>query len=81
MAGCVVGQAHCTVMPLSEMACLAPVLYTWCQVSFSILFSFRVVLVHTAELVRAPHDTLLVVDASVGRNAVDQARTWKKEVG
>eukprot|EP00752_Nemacystus_decipiens_P005792 g5240.t1 len=29
----------------------------------------------------APHDTLLVVDASVGRNAVDQARTWKKEVG
>ncbi|CAM9960219.1 unnamed protein product [Pylaiella littoralis] len=29
----------------------------------------------------APHDTLLVVDASVGRNAVDQARTWKSEVG
>ncbi|CAM9849612.1 unnamed protein product [Scytosiphon promiscuus] len=29
----------------------------------------------------APHDTLLVVDASVGRNAVDQARTWKQEVG
>ncbi|CAN0022054.1 unnamed protein product [Ascophyllum nodosum] len=29
----------------------------------------------------APHETLLVVDASVGRNAVDQARTWKEEVG
>lgn len=29
---------------------------------------------------RSPHDTLLVVDASVGRNAVDQARTWKNEV-
>lgn len=29
----------------------------------------------------APHDTLLVVDASLGRNAVDQASTWKKEVG
>lgn len=31
-------------------------------------------------VLRAPHDTLLVVDASVGRNAVDQARTWKQEV-
>ncbi|CAM9255238.1 unnamed protein product, partial [Phaeothamnion confervicola] len=29
----------------------------------------------------APHETLLVVDAAVGRNAVDQARTWKAEVG
>mmetsp|Transcript_2422 Transcript_2422/g.8131 ORF Transcript_2422/g.8131 Transcript_2422/m.8131 type:complete len:358 (-) Transcript_2422:194-1267(-) len=29
----------------------------------------------------APHETLLVVDASVGRNAVDQARTWRDDVG
>ncbi|KAJ1458499.1 P-loop containing nucleoside triphosphate hydrolase protein [Pelagophyceae sp. CCMP2097] len=28
-----------------------------------------------------PHEVLLVVDAAVGRNAVDQARTWKDEVG
>lgn len=28
-----------------------------------------------------PDETLLVVDASIGRNAVTQARTWKKEVG
>mmetsp|Transcript_3146 Transcript_3146/g.4850 ORF Transcript_3146/g.4850 Transcript_3146/m.4850 type:complete len:494 (+) Transcript_3146:97-1578(+) len=29
----------------------------------------------------APHETLLVVDANVGRNAFEQAKTWKKEVG
>ncbi|KAG5189749.1 PFtsY, plastid signal recognition particle receptor [Tribonema minus] len=29
----------------------------------------------------APHETLLVVDASVGRNAFVQAKTWKSEVG
>jgi fused signal recognition particle receptor len=29
----------------------------------------------------APHEVLLVVDASIGRNAVVQARTWQKEVG
>lgn len=28
-----------------------------------------------------PDETLLVVDASIGRNAVAQADTWKKEVG
>lgn len=28
-----------------------------------------------------PDETLLVVDASIGRNAVAQAETWKKEVG
>lgn len=28
-----------------------------------------------------PHETILVVDASIGRNAVAQAETWKKEVG
>lgn len=28
-----------------------------------------------------PHETLLVVDASIGRNAVSQARTWQKDVG
>lgn len=27
------------------------------------------------------HETLLVVDASIGRNAVTQARTWQKAVG
>ena len=29
----------------------------------------------------APHDTLLVVDAAVGRNAVDMARAWQADVG
>jgi signal recognition particle GTPase len=29
----------------------------------------------------APHETLLVVDGSVGRNAVDQANAWRKYVG
>jgi fused signal recognition particle receptor len=29
----------------------------------------------------APHETLLVVDGSVGRNAVDQAAAWRKYVG
>lgn len=29
----------------------------------------------------APHETLLVVDGSVGRNAIDQAIAWKKYVG
>mmetsp|Transcript_7227 Transcript_7227/g.21328 ORF Transcript_7227/g.21328 Transcript_7227/m.21328 type:complete len:406 (+) Transcript_7227:95-1312(+) len=29
----------------------------------------------------APHETLLVVDAAVGRNAVDQARAWRRAVG
>lgn len=29
----------------------------------------------------APHETLLVVDASIGRNAVAQAETWQREVG
>ena len=29
----------------------------------------------------APHETLLVVDGSVGRNAVDQASAWRKYVG
>lgn len=28
-----------------------------------------------------PDETILVVDASIGRNAVAQAQTWKKEVG
>lgn len=28
-----------------------------------------------------PDETLLVVDASIGRNAVAQAKTWKKDVG
>lgn len=30
---------------------------------------------------QGPHETILVVDASIGRNAVVQAKTWKKEVG
>lgn len=30
---------------------------------------------------RAPHETLLVVDGSVGRNAVEQASAWRKYVG
>lgn len=30
---------------------------------------------------RAPHETLLVVDGSLGRNAVDQALAWRKHVG
>ena len=29
----------------------------------------------------APHETLLVVDGSVGRNAVEQASAWRKYVG
>jgi fused signal recognition particle receptor len=29
----------------------------------------------------APHESLLVVDAAVGRNALDQARGWQKDVG
>ena len=29
----------------------------------------------------APHETLLVVEASVGRNAAQQARTWREYVG
>lgn len=29
----------------------------------------------------APHEILLVVDASIGRNAVSQAKTWQREVG
>lgn len=30
---------------------------------------------------KGPHETILVVDASIGRNAVTQAKTWQKEVG
>jgi fused signal recognition particle receptor len=33
------------------------------------------------EIPNAPHETLLVVDGSVGRNAIDQAIAWKKYVG
>eukprot|EP01035_Chromulina_nebulosa_P019866 gene19866-25818_t len=33
------------------------------------------------ELPSAPHETLLVVDGTVGRNAVDQAFAWRKYVG
>ena len=33
------------------------------------------------EIPSAPHEILLVVDGSVGRNAVDQAVAWKKFVG
>eukprot|EP00981_Chlorochromonas_danica_P005148 scaffold1036_cov169-Ochromonas_danica.AAC.28 len=29
----------------------------------------------------APHETILVVDGSLGRNAVDQARSWSQHVG
>jgi len=29
----------------------------------------------------APHEVLLVVDAAVGRNAVEQARSWREDVG
>ena len=29
----------------------------------------------------APHESLLVVDAAVGRNALDQARGWQQDVG
>lgn len=43
-------------------------------------FFSLVLLLLLVSLASAPHDTLLVVDASVGRNAVDQARTWKEEV-
>jgi len=35
----------------------------------------------TSKVQGAPHETLLVVDAAVGRNAVDQARVWRDEVG
>lgn len=31
--------------------------------------------------VQGPHETLLVVDASIGRNAVVQAKTWRDQVG
>jgi fused signal recognition particle receptor len=34
-----------------------------------------------AAIPSAPHETLLVVDASVGRNAVEQAKSWNKNVG
>jgi len=34
-----------------------------------------------AENPAAPHETLLVVDGSLGRNAVDQAAAWRKYVG
>jgi fused signal recognition particle receptor len=30
---------------------------------------------------QAPHETLLVVDGSVGRNAIDQTQAWRKYVG
>lgn len=30
---------------------------------------------------KAPHEILLVVDGSLGRNAVEQALTWRKYVG
>ena len=33
------------------------------------------------EMPSAPHETLLVVDGSVGRNAVEQAAAWRKYVG
>lgn len=33
------------------------------------------------EIPSAPHEILLVVDGSVGRNAVDQAAAWRKYVG
>ncbi|CAM9400085.1 unnamed protein product [Heterosigma akashiwo] len=33
------------------------------------------------KLGRAPDETLLVVDAAVGRNAVDQAKRWNQDVG
>lgn len=33
------------------------------------------------EMPSAPHETLLVVDGSVGRNAVEQATVWMKYVG
>lgn len=33
------------------------------------------------EIPSAPHEILLVVDGSVGRNAVDQAMAWRKYVG
>lgn len=35
----------------------------------------------TKKIPAAPHETLLVVDAAVGRNAIDQARTWKEQCG
>ena len=34
-----------------------------------------------AENIEAPHETLLVVDGSMGRNAVEQAAAWRKRVG
>jgi fused signal recognition particle receptor len=33
------------------------------------------------QLPNAPHETLLVVDGSLGRNAVEQAATWRKYIG
>eukprot|EP01031_Cornospumella_fuschlensis_P042311 gene42311-51671_t len=35
----------------------------------------------SAAIPGAPHETLLVVDGSVGRSAVDQAKIWREEVG
>ena len=35
----------------------------------------------TREIPSAPHETLLVVDGSMGRNAVEQAAAWRKYVG
>lgn len=29
----------------------------------------------------APHETVLVVDGGVGRNAVEQTKSWRKYVG
>eukprot|EP00608_Synchroma_pusillum_P012280 CAMPEP_0198428972 /NCGR_PEP_ID=MMETSP1452-20131203/6894_1 /TAXON_ID=1181717 /ORGANISM="Synchroma pusillum, Strain CCMP3072" /LENGTH=395 /DNA_ID=CAMNT_0044149373 /DNA_START=1 /DNA_END=1185 /DNA_ORIENTATION=- len=34
-----------------------------------------------ASLAGAPHETLMVIDASIGRNAAEQARTWDRYVG
>ncbi len=33
------------------------------------------------EMGKDPDEILLVVDASIGRNAVDQAKAWQKYVG
>jgi signal recognition particle GTPase len=46
-------------------------LYMWIPICYCLL----------TLLLQAPHETLLVVDGSVGRNAVDQANAWRKYVG
>lgn len=69
-------SSHSMMMPTTCTYLLHLPLHTCGHALYTLLLPLPLLF-----FLQAPHETLLVVDGSVGRNAVDQANAWRKYVG